>query len=117
MKKFNDFDSAFNWIKQTVEKTSVAVLEPIAEEVYKDSEKYTYQDTKEMYKSGMVYSDFKEGNITLRTPYAKLRYYRGGQAGDGNRNAVPMWFEATKKQNIKKYVKQYNIVLSKIKGG
>lgn len=116
MKTFNNFGDAVKWIGKIPAKASKQAIETIAEQVYKDSEKYTYEDTKTMYRSGALYSRFSEGLVILRTPYAKLRYYKGGTAGSGNRRAVPQWFESTKKENINTYKKQYAEAINKAKG-
>lgn len=117
MKKFNNFSSAFKWSKEITEQASKKALPIVTEQSYKDSEQYTYKDTNTMYKSGQIYSDFDKGIVKLRTPYVKVRYYVGGMAGSGNRQAVPMWFEKTKKENKHKYIKQYVEVFNREKRG
>lgn len=77
--------------------------EAIAEQVYKDSNEFTYRESGDMYKSGELHSNFKEGLIVERTPYVRRRYYEGGNAGAGNRKAQPRWFEKT----VSKYKKDY----------
>ena len=113
MKQFSNFSDAIAWIGKLQERAKQLVIPIIAEQVYKDSEKYTYEDTKTMYRSGAIYSQFDKGYVILRTPYAKVRYYEGGKAGDGNRQAIPMWFEQTKKDNMKTYKNQYAKVFNK----
>ena len=61
-----------------------------------------------MYQSG-ANSNFKNGLITERTPYVRRRYFEGGRAGAGNRNAQPRWFEKT----VAKYKKDYQNMASK----
>ena len=106
MKTFNDFDSAFNWIERSVKSAKDKAIEVVAEQVYKDSEKYTYRDTGALYDSGQLYSQFDKGTVVLRTPYARRRYYEGGVPSK-NANAIPQWFEKTKKENTTKYRKMY----------
>lgn len=107
MKKFNDFNSAFNWVGKITKDTSKEVKEDIAKQVYQDSEKYTYIDTKKMYLSGSS-SNFKEGKVTIKAPQVRWLYYtRGINAGPGNRLAIPMWFEQVKKDNMSKYKEIY----------
>jgi hypothetical protein len=78
----------------------------ITEEVYKDSDKYTYRDTGSMYDSGAGNSNlFKEGIILEKAPQIRFLYYGAYQAGAKNRNAIPQWFERTKTENINKYKK------------
>lgn len=103
MKKFNDFDSAFKWVKNIVEKGVNDSKETIAEQVYKDSNEFTYRESGDMYKSGEMHSNFKEGIIIERTPYVRRRYYEGGKAGAGNKKAQPRWFDKT----VAKYKKDY----------
>ncbi len=78
----------------------------MAEQVYKDSDKYTYRDTGMMYDTGQIYSRFNEGLVILRTPYVRRRYYEGGVPSK-NKSAIPQWFEKTKKDNITTYRKMY----------
>jgi hypothetical protein len=107
MKKFKDFDSAFKWVENVVKDTNKEYLPAITEQAYKDSRKYTYIDTSTMYESGAIYSQFDKGLIKLRAPYVKVRYYKGGKAGDKNRSAIPMWFERTKSEEKGKYKAMY----------
>ena len=79
MKSFDNFKGAFDWIKKVVEKAKQIAIEVIAEEVYKDSDKYTYRDSGAMYNSGALHSDFKRGMVIERTPYSRRRYYEGGK--------------------------------------
>ena len=106
MKKFNDFNSAFNWVAKSIVDAKLTALGIVAEQVYKDSEKYTYRDTGALYDSGQLYSRFNKGTVILRTPYARRRYYEGGVPSK-NANAIPQWFERTKKENIATYRKMY----------
>lgn len=103
MKKFNDFDSAFKWVENIVEKGVKDSKKAIAEQVYKDSNEFAYRESGDMYKSGEEHSNFKEGIIIERTPYVRRRYYEGGKAGAGNKKAQPRWFDKT----IAKYKKDY----------
>lgn len=117
MKKFTSFKDAFKWTKELLEKAKRQAIPIIAEEVYKDSDKYTYRDTGTMYDSGALHSDFNNGYVIERTPYSRRRYYEGGKAGKGNPRAVIQWFEKTKKENIDKYKKQYSLVFNQVKKG
>ena len=103
MKKVDNFDSAFNWSKKVLEKGTSKAKEIIAEQVYKDSNEFTYRESGDMYKSGQLHSKFKDGVIIERTPYVRRRYYEGGKAGANNKNAQPRWFEKT----VAKYKKDY----------
>lgn len=109
MKKFNSFEDAFKWTKKVIESGCISAEEIVAEQIYKDSNEFTYRDTGDMYKSGEMHSRFKEGIITERTPYVRRRYYQGGKAGAGNRKAQPRWFEKT----VAKYKKDYQNMASK----
>jgi hypothetical protein len=100
---FNDFKSAFNWVDKKVKNGVDKSIEEIAEKAYKDSEKYTYIDTGDMYKSGND-SDFKKGYVLIKAPQVRWLYYTMTiNAGPGNRMAVPQWFEATKLENMTSY--------------
>lgn len=109
MKKFNSFDKAFDWVKDIVQKGVSDAQAAIAEQVYKDSNEFTYRDSGDMYKSGELHSNFKEGIIIERTPYVRRRYYEGGKAGAGNKRAQSRWFDKT----VAKYKKDYLNMLAK----
>jgi len=83
-KQFKDMKSACNWLKSVVDACANETRGNIAEQVYKDSNEFTYRDTGEMYKSGSLHSEFKAGYVVERTPYVRRRYYEGGKAGAGN---------------------------------
>lgn len=103
MRKFNNFEDAFDFVKKIVNKGVNNSKETIAEQVYKDSNEFTYRESGDLYKSGELHSNFKEGVIVERTPYARRRYYEGGKAGAGNKKAQPRWFDKT----VTKYKKDY----------
>jgi len=117
MKSFNNFSDAFKWTKEVVKKGKALAIETIAEEVYKDSDKYTYRDTGAMYNSATLHSNFKDGYVIQRGPYVRRRYYEGGKPGKGNIHAVIQWFEKTKQENLDKYKKQYGIAFNSAKKG
>lgn len=116
MKKFKNAEDAFKWAKDVIEKGCITAEEAIAEEIYKDSNEFTYRESGDMYKSGETHSKFKEGIIIERTPYVRRRYYEGGNAGAGNRKAQPRWFEKTVAKNKDKYSKQAQKVIDMQKG-
>ena len=116
MKKFNNAEDAFKWAKEVIEKGCVTAEEVIAEEIYKDSNEFTYRETGDMYKSGEMHSRFKQGIITERTPYVRRRYYEGGKPGAGNKKAQPRWFEKTVAKYNSKYIKQAQKVIDMQKG-
>ncbi len=108
MKKFNDVSSAMKWVSKVVSEGTEKATEMVAEQVYKDSNEFTYRESGEMYQSGEVHSDFKKGVIIERTPYVRRRYYEGGKAGAGNLQAQPRWFEKT----VTKYNKEYKTIIT-----
>lgn len=116
MKKFNSFEDAFKWAHEIIEKGCITAEEVVAEEIYKDSNEFTYRESGDMYKSGEMHSRFKDGIITERTPYVRRRYYEGGKAGAGNPKAQPRWFEKTIAKNKAKYEKQAQKVIDMQKG-
>ena len=95
MKQFKDFKSALNWTKDVISSCSDETRYTVSEQIYKDSNEFTYRDRGDMYKSGQMNSNFQKGIITERSPYVRRRYYEGGKAGAGNRKAQPRWFEKT----------------------
>ena len=106
MRTFTNFKDAFVWSKEVLEKAKETTLPIVTEEVYKDSDKYTYRDTGAMYDSGAMNSDFKEGLIIERAPQVRMLYFNPNiVAGSGNKMAIPQWFERTKTENINKYKK------------
>lgn len=106
MKKFNNFNDCFKWIKNSVEKTNDSAKEKIARQCYEDSKKYTYIDTEKMYNTGKD-SDFKDGFVLIKGPQVRWLYYTTWIKPHKNRNAVPQWFETTKNENMKIYVNKY----------
>jgi len=109
VKQFNDFEKAFEWGGKVLKNGLEISKEVIAEQVYKDSNEFTYRESGDMYKSGELYSNFKEGVIIERTPYVRRRYYEGGNAGSENKKAQPRWFDKT----VFKYKKNYLNMLAK----
>lgn len=116
MKKFNNLKDAFKWAEEVITNGCISAEEVVAEEVYKDSNEFTYRESGEMYKSGEMHSKFKQGIITERTPYVRRRYYEGGKAGAGNPKAQPRWFEKTVAKYKDKYQKQASKIIDIQKG-
>ena len=114
MKTFNDFKSAFDWFEKVVSNTNKKAIEDVARKVYEDSKEFTYIDTQSMYDSGEN-SDFKGGYVLIKAPQARWLYYTSGLTPHKNKNAVPQWFERTKQENIKNYVKIYSNLFNKNK--
>ena len=110
MKKFNNFEEAFKWTKEVIENGCVSAEAVIAEQIYKDSNEFTYRESGDMYKSGETHSKFQQGIITERTPYVRRRYYEGGTPGAGNKKAQPK----KKKKTVAKYRNDYQEQASKI---
>lgn len=106
MRTFENFESCFDWIEKSVEKSKEIAKEKIARQVYEDSKKYTYIDTQEMYDSGKN-SDFKNGYVLIKAPQVRWLYYTTWIKPRKNKNAVSQWFEATKRENKKKYQGKY----------
>lgn len=115
MKKFNDFDSAFEWGKKIVEKGAQKGVEAVAEQLYKDSNEFTYRETGTMYQSGEIHSQFDKGLIIERSPYVRRRYYEGGTPGAGNRQAQARWFDKTWNKHKNDYKKIMSNALDEAK--
>lgn len=115
MKTFNNFDDASKYLKKVIEKGSSSANEIVAEQVYKDSNEFTYRDSGDMYKSGELHSKFSDGVIIERSPYVRRRYYEGGKAGSGNKKAQPRWFDKTVNKYKKDYVKMTGNCFEKAK--
>ena len=117
MKKFNNFEDAFEWNKKIVEKGIELATFVVTNQVYNDSNEFTYRESGEMYQSGTdgTFSDFNEGIIIERKPYARRRYYEGGKAGAGNKKAQPRWFDKTVSKHKKEYLKQISDSLNQAK--
>ena len=114
MKKFNNFEDAFDWGAEVIKKGCLKAEEFLAEEIYKDSNEFTYRESGDMYKSGEENSaSFKEGLIIEKAPYVRRRYYEGGKAGAGNPKAQPRWFEKTVAKNNNTYKKQAKKIIDK----
>lgn len=106
MKTFNSFEEFAKWTKKVLEETTPEAIEQVAREEYKDSKKYTYLDTEEMYDSG-ANSNFAEGEVVLTAPQVRWLYYTTWVKPRYNMSAVPQWHEATKRENMKKYKNIY----------
>lgn len=121
MKVFKDFKSATNWIKNSIQKGSDDAVETISEQIYKDSNDFTYRESGTMYQSGEMHSKFYlfgEGYVIERTPYVRRRYYEGGTPGAGNRQAQPRWFDKTFAKYKKDYQQMYvNAIVQALKKG
>ena len=129
MKQFKDFDSAFKWTEEVIRKGTDKATEVVAEQVYKDSDEFTYRQSGEMYQSGELHSNFKEGIIIERTPYVRRRYYEGGVPGGKdttkvknkkptyNPKAQPRWFEKTVAKYKNNYKKQIINAINQAKKG
>lgn len=116
MKNFKGFDSAFKWAKEVVEETSEKSLSTLTEQIYKDSDKYTFRDTGAMFGSGVRDSDFDKGIIIERAPQVRKLYYDPKITPRGNKMAVPQWFEVTVKENKETYKKIISKLFKDSKG-
>lgn len=112
---FYDFKSAMLHAEAVMDATNKTFIGVIAEQIYKDSNEFTYRESGDMYKSGELLSKFNQGLIIERTPYARRRYYEGGKAGAGNKNAQPRWFEKTVTKYGDDYKKQWGKILKEKK--
>jgi len=115
MKKFNNFESAFNWVDSIVKKTNEQAIEDVAKQTYEDSKEFIYIDTQTMYDSGEN-SDFKGGYVLIKAPQVRWLYYTSGLTPHKNKSAVPQWFERTKIENMDSYIKMYKNIFNKNKG-
>ena len=117
MKTFNNFNSAFNWVNDTVKEAYKEAIPLIAKQEYEDSKKYTYVDTQTMYDSGQD-SDFEKGFVVIKAPQVRWLYYTTWiKAGKGNPNAVPQWHERVKSENMNDYIDIFNKKINQIKKG
>lgn len=116
MKTFNNFNDAFRWAKNLTEKTTKEALPVITEQLYKDSDKYTYRDTGAMFDSGAMNSDFNNGVIIERAPQVRMLYYNPNIIPRGNKMAVPQWLEVAARENKNTYKLIYVKLHSQNKG-
>lgn len=117
MKKFNNFKDAFRYVQHIIDASKPTYLGIVSEQLYKDSNEFTYRESGDMYKSGENFSQFNKGLIIERTPYARRRYYEGGKAGAGNHKAQPRWFEKTFNKYKQDYANQYKQAVNIAKKG
>lgn len=119
MKVFKDFKSATNWIKNdVVKKGSENAIPIIAEQIYKDSNEFTYRESGTMYQSGEMHSNFEKGLVIERTPYVRRRYFQGGERGKASPpQARPRWFEEAFNKHKEEYKRQYVEAINKAKKG
>lgn len=118
MKKFDNFKDAMFYAKHIMEEANKTYIGAVTEQLYKDSNEFTYRDTGDMYKSGELFSQFNKGIIIERTPYVRKRYYEGGEPGKSSpAKAGPHWFERCFSDNKKKYEGQYVKSVNQAKKG
>lgn len=117
MKKFDNFKDAMYYAKHVIDEANKTYIGAVTEQLYKDSNEFTYRDTGDLYKSGELFSQFDKGIIIERTPYARRRYYEGGKPGAGNKKAQPHWFEKTFDKYRKEYESQYAKAVNQAKRG
>ena len=115
MKKFDNFGDAFRYLQHVIDASKPTFLGVVSEQLYKDSDEFTYRESGDLYKSGEFFSQFNKGIIIERTSYARRRYYEGGKAGAGNPDAQPRWFEKTFNKHKDDYEKQYKQAVEKAK--
>lgn len=116
MKKFDNFKDAMMYVKHIVDEANKTYIGAVTEQIYKDSEEYTYAMKHDMYKSGTLHSDFGEGVIIERTPYVRRRYYEGGKPGkDSPQKAGPHWFERCVSDKKERYKNMYKDSLEEAK--
>lgn len=97
------------------EKLKKRLLLVLSQEWLKDSTKYVYKDRGDLQDSSQIHSDFKNGIIRWRTPYARKRFYLGGQPGDGNRQARARWSDVSKAENLLKYKRIQKKLVNQVK--
>ena len=114
-KKFNNMKDAIRYAQHVLDSAKPTFIGAVADQIYKDSDEFTYRDTGDMYKSGDLYSQFNKGIIIERSPYVRRRYYQGGKAGAGNPNAQPRWFEKTVAKHKEEYKSKFGIAIEKAK--
>lgn len=114
MKTFKSFEDALKPLDKLLDKVEDESLGVISQELYKDSEPFTYRQEGIMYESGMIFSDFDKGIIREKTPYVRKRYFEGGKPSK-NMQAQPQWFEVTKKKFIGKYTKMITKIAEGVK--
>lgn len=115
MRKFKDIESAILHARAVIDRANKTSIGAIAEQIYTDSDEFTYRDKGKMYESGEDHSRFEDGVIIERKPYVRRRYYEGGTPGANNRNAQPRWFEKSFAKNKDKYKEQFNKAFEKAK--
>ena len=114
---FYDVESAMLHAEAIINQGCDTALGVVAEQIYKDSNEFTYRETGDLYKSGELLSPFDKGEVVERTPYARRRYYEGGKAGAGNPKAQPRWFEKTVAKHKEDYKKQIVKAINQAKEG
>ncbi|HFJ9375106.1 TPA: minor capsid protein [Bacillus nitratireducens] len=72
------------------------------EQVLKDSNFYAPEDTTELIRSGVRFSEPGTGHVEWNTPYARRLYYNPQYnfSKDVNPNAQGLWFEAAKAAHL-----------------
>ena len=115
MAKKTTLEGSIRLLEEFQKKAVERMLLMVSMEWLKDSNKYVYKDRGDLQDSAQIHSDFKNGIIRWRTPYARKRFYEGGSPGDGNRNARPRWSEHSKSENLAKYKRMQKKLMNDVK--
>ena len=115
MPKRVTLEESLQLVKRVAKKTEDEILNVLSQEWAKDSNEFVYKDHGDLQDSVHLHSTFKLGILRWRTPYARRRYYEGGNPGDGNRNARPRWAEVAKAKHMSKYKKIEIKIFNKVK--
>lgn len=114
MKIFYNTKNMAEWLNQVAKDTKTMATKEVAEQAYKDSVKYTFYDTGEMYDSGKD-SDFGNGYVVIKAPQVRRLYYTNWAKNKTNPTSTPMWWEATKRENVDSYKKIVTKIFNKRK--
>lgn len=91
-----------NQIESKVMEATQKAQFALDEQVLKDSNFYAPEDTTELIRSGVRFSEPGTGHIGWDTPYARRLYYNPQYnfSKDVNVNAQGLWFEAAKAAHL-----------------
>lgn len=76
----------------------------LAMQVGDDSNKFCKEDTGQTKSTMRTSSDFKAGEVTWSTPYAKDAYYDPRVRTVKNPSATSRWFETAKSQRLRSWL-------------
>ena len=92
-------------VRSRIDNASSKALFITSQQALKDCNYYCKQDQSGLINSSITHSDFENGKLIWKTPYAKRQYYLDAVNKDKNPNACKMWAHKAKAVHSKEWNK------------